>query len=271
MHTLQLEQFSHYLKPRPRDWHKGNAGHVLVIGGDHGYSGAARMAAEAALRVGAGLVSIISHPDHAALLNLTRPEIMCHSPAELSYLLSKIDVIVFGPGLGARTFGHELFDSVIKIGADKPCILDADALNILAEKNIKNSNWILTPHPGEAARLLKTTVQAVQEDRLQAVISLQKKWGGVAVLKGAGTWIAAPNLSPVQCINGNPGMASGGMGDILSGVIGGWMAQGVPLANAAKLGVLIHAMAGDLAAKEGERGMIATDLMPYLRRLSNAD
>lgn len=267
---LKLSQFSGYLKARPRDAQKGQFGHVLIIGGDEGFSGAVRLAAEAALRVGAGLVSVATRPENALILNTTRPEVMGHgvsSTKQLTPLLAKATVIVIGPGLGQSEWAKKLLNTVLK--TQKPLIVDADALNLVAKKPIKNSNWILTPHPGEAARLLKTSVDDIQRDRVSAVTKLQKKYGGVCVLKGAGTLVISTDGNPALCAAGNPGLASGGTGDVLAGVIGAWAGQGVPLFDAAKLGVLVHALAGDLAAKEGERGMIASDLMPYLRRVVN--
>ncbi len=267
---IHLSVYADYLKARPRDWHKGLSGHVLIIGGDIGYSGAPRMAALAALRVGAGLVSVATQPAHAAFLNSNYPEIMCHpvnDATDLEPLMQKADVIVLGPGLGLSAWSKKLWAHVL--AHEATIVLDADGLNLLAEDNRSYDNWVLTPHPGEAARLLGSTVQQIQQDRLEAIKAISKRYGGTCVLKGAGSLVLTPNALPALCDKGNPGMASAGMGDVLSGVIGGLIAQGIPLSDAAKLGVLIHAMAGDLAAKEGERGMIATDLLPYLRRLCN--
>jgi NAD(P)H-hydrate epimerase len=265
-----MAQFSQYLKPRPRDSHKGLFGHVLVVGGDYGFSGATRLTAEAALRVGAGLVSIATRPEHALTLNIMRAEIMCHGirhAKDLMPLLSKATVIVLGPGMGQSSWAKKLFTQVLK--SKKLLVIDADALNLLAKKCLTYTNWILTPHPGEAARLLNMTSDAIQQDRPAAIIKLQKKYKGVSVLKGAGTLILEGDGIPALCDAGNPGMATAGMGDVLSGVIAGLIAQGIPLIIAAKLGVLVHAKAGDLAAKEGERGLIAMDLFPYLRQLVN--
>jgi NAD(P)H-hydrate epimerase len=267
---LQLSSYQQYLKARLRDWHKGLSGHVLVIGGAAGYAGAARMAGMAALRVGAGLVSIATDVQSAPLMNAEWPELMCHGiakPEDLQPLLAKADVIVLGPGLGQSDWAKSLWQQAVR--HDAWLVLDADGLNILGAQPEVRDNWILTPHPGEAARLLDQTTQVIQQDRLEAVKELARRYGGVAVLKGAGTLVAAPNMLPAVCDKGNPGMASAGMGDILSGVIGGLVAQGIPLGEAARLGVILHATAGDMAAKDGERGMIATDLLPYLRRLSN--
>jgi len=268
--NLHLQGFAHYLKPRARDWHKGLSGHVLVIGGELGFSGAPRMAGEAALRVGAGLVSIATRPENAVVMNAAHPELMCHgvsSAEELAPLLDKADILIIGPGLGQSDWAKTLWNAAL--ANDLPKVIDADGLNLLAQQPAVQEQWILTPHPGEAARLLNTTVPEVQQDRLTAIKEMHKRYGGVCVLKGAGSLILAPNALPGLCNKGNPGMASAGMGDVLSGVIGGLLAQGLPLGEAAKMGVCLHASAGDLAAKDGERGMVATDLMPYLRRLSN--
>jgi len=273
MEALQLSQFFEYLQPRLPDSHKGNFGHVLIVGGNLGYSGSVRLAAEAALRVGAGLVTVVTHPEHAAILNATCPELMCRGVEgadDMADLLDKVSVIVIGPGLGMDEWGRNLFDLVLD--SQKPLVVDADGLNILAEDEsiVSRTNWILTPHPGEAGRLLKVDTQEVQSHRLTALKKLQEKFSGVTVLKGAGTLVLSANSSPAICEAGNPGMATAGMGDVLSGVIGSLVAQQVPLLDAAKLGVLLHALAGDLVAKEyGERGMMASDLMPSLQQLAN--
>lgn len=270
MKQIELIQFADKLGPRVRDAHKGMFGHVLVIGGELGYSGAVKMAAEAALRVGAGLVSIATRPQHAAMMNLSRPEIMAHGVASakaLLPLLAKATVVVVGPGMGQSTWAKKLLAAAIK--SKKPLVVDADALTILAKKPVKHAHWILTPHPGEAGRLLKMTQAKVQADRVSAIQQCQKNMGGVCVLKGAGSLILGEEGSLVKCQAGNPGMATAGMGDVLSGVIAGLLAQDFSLFDAAACGVLLHAMAGDLAAREGERGMVATDLLPYLRQLVN--
>lgn len=267
---IQFNSHSDFLKPRTRDWHKGLSGHVLVVGGDLGYSGAPRMAAEAALRIGAGLVTVATRPEHASTINIVCPEIMSHgvlTSKDLEPFVTRADVIILGPGFGQSDWAKNLWEYITQ--QKLPLVVDADALNILSGIERCSENWVLTPHPGEAARLIKTTAQEVQQDRLSAVKQINAQYGGVCVLKGAGSLILAPNSLPFLCDKGNPGMASAGMGDVLSGVIGGLIAQDVPLGEAAKLGVYIHAMAGDLAAKDGERGLIAMDLMPFLRRLSN--
>jgi len=267
---MKLKQFANYLQPRARDAHKGDFGHALIIGGAPGYLGAILLAAEAALRVGAGLVSVATHPDHAKMLSLFRPEIMCHgieSNDQLAELIAKATVLVIGPGLGQSEWSNKLFEQASL--SEKNSIVDADGLNLLAKKPFKKASWILTPHPGEAGRLLKKSSQEIQQERSSAVHLLQQKYDGWIVLKGAGTLVMGPEGSSEICTAGNPGMATGGMGDVLSGVLGGLAAQHIPLDIVAKLGVIMHATAGDLAAKKGERGMIASDLMPYLRDLAN--
>ncbi|MBL6985798.1 MAG: NAD(P)H-hydrate dehydratase [Methylobacter sp.] len=255
---------------RDRCAHKGSYGHVLIVGGDLGYSGAARMAGEAALRVGAGLVSIATRSEHSGLMNLGRPELMCHgveTVEQLSALLAKTSVIVVGPGLGQSAWATSLFNAAI--ASEKPMVIDADGLNLLAKAPVVKSNWILTPHPGEAARLLNCTTSDIQRDRFAAAVSIQANYGGVVILKGAGTLIASEHQLAVAN-TGNPGMASGGMGDVLAGVIAGLLAQGLSLQDAAQQGVYNHGLAADMAAeKDGERGLLASDLMPYLRQLVN--
>jgi NAD(P)H-hydrate epimerase len=255
---------------RNRCSHKGDYGHVLIVGGDLGYTGAARLAGEAALRVGAGLVSVATHGEHAGTLNLGRPELMCHGfkhAKQLAILLEKADVVVLGPGLGQSDWSKELFAAALQF--EKMTVIDADGLNLLAQSPQKKANWILTPHPGEASRLLNCSTAEIQQDRFSAASAIQAKYGGVAVLKGSGTLIASEHEMAVST-TGNPGMASGGMGDVLAGVIAGLLAQGFSLQNAAQQGVFGHGSAADRAVqKGGERGLLASDLMPYLRAWAN--
>jgi len=257
-------------KKRDKDSHKGLFGKVLVIGGDIGMSGAARLACEAALRTGAGLVSLATRYAHASMINTTRPEIMscpAERESEIESLIKKADVIAVGPGLGQSEWAVTLFAAAIN--SKKPLIVDADALNLLAIEHIHSDNWILTPHPGEAARLLETTIEEVQADRFTAVQQLAEKFGGTVVLKGNGSLICSDGITYL-CDKGNPGMASGGMGDVLTGIIASLLAQGLSMTDAANVGVHLHASAGDAAAKgAGERGLLASDLMPSIRRLIN--
>ncbi len=230
------------------------------------------MASEAAARVGAGLISLATREAHAAVISMARPEIMVHGVEKTTQLLPLIDkanVIALGPGLGQSKWALALFAKVLE--SDLPIVVDADALNLLAQEPVQNDHWILTPHPGEAARLLNCKTAEIQSDRFAAAKELQQRYGGVIVLKGSGTVIVDHNGAITVCDAGNPGMASGGMGDVLTGVIAGLLAQGIDLDDAARLGVCLHAAAADEAAWEGERGLLAGDLMPWLRCLVNPD
>jgi len=252
--------------PRARSAHKGAFGHVLVVGGDHGMAGAARLAGEAALRSGAGLVSVATRPEHAAWITAGCPELMCHGVSaarDLTPLLERATVIVIGPGLGRSTWAQSLLAHVLT--TRQPRVVDADALNLLAQDPVRCTHAILTPHPGEAARLTGLDTQTVQADRFAAARAISGRYGGVTVLKGAGTVIHAAGLLPVVCTAGNPGMATGGMGDVLSGVLGALLAQGMALPEAAASGVCLHARAADQAARDGERGMLARDVIAALR------
>lgn len=261
---------------RSRTAHKGDFGHVLAIGGAPGMSGAVRLAGEAALRAGAGLTTIATHPAHAAWLNLTRPELMVAGVADAAALeppIDRADVIAIGPGLDRGPWGRALWSRVRTL--DKPLIVDADALNLLAEEPGRGPDWVLTPHPGEAARLLGCTIPEVAADRFGAVREIQSRYGGVAVLKGAGTLIQGPSpRPPAVCSDGNPGMATAGCGDVLTGILAALRAQGRGLAcdaeEAACTAVCLHAAAGDRAARAGEQGMLAGDLLDCLRAVANA-
>ena len=258
------------LPPRARGAHKGDFGHVLVIGGGPGMPGAARLCGEAALRAGAGRVSVATHPDHAALITASRPELMSHGiPGKraLPPLLGKADVVAFGPGLGQSDWARELYEAVVE--SELPAVWDADALNLLAATPDVAEMRIITPHPGEAATLLGSNTAEIQADRPAALEALAAKYGGTTVLKGAGTLISANSDVPFICTVGNPGMAAPGMGDVLTGVIAAMLAQGLPLSSAAAVGVELHARAGDVAAKAGERGMLASDVLGALQGVAN--
>ena len=258
------------LPRRKRTAHKGDFGHVLVVGGGAGMPGAVRLCGEAALRAGAGRVSIATDPSHAAVLAATRPELMSHavtSTADLDKLLAKTDVIAFGPGLGQTDWARMLYERVA--ADDRAAVWDADALNLLAANPSHAGHRILTPHPGEAATMLDTTGAAVQGDRPAAAQALAERYGGVAVLKGAGTLIASAQHETWLCTSGNPGMAAPGMGDVLTGIMAALLAQGLSIQEAAVAGVEAHARAGDRAAVLGERGMTASDLIEQLRGVLN--
>ncbi len=257
---------------RSRTAHKGNFGHVLIIGGDKGMTGATRLAAEAAARVGAGKISLATRTAHASIINLTRPEIMClgvETTEELTPYLEQFEVIAIGPGLGQSLWARAMLEAVKD--TLKPIVVDADALNLLARTPFRFVHSIITPHVGEAARLLETTTEAIQADRFAAIRALQLRFGGVCILKGAGTLVAEDNGQVNICTAGNPGMACGGMGDVLTGVIAGLLAQGFSIPEAANLGVCLHGNAGDRAAQEGERGLIPSDLFPWIRYYANPE
>jgi len=268
---INYRKLKSLLSPRPANSHKGDYGHVLVVGGEVGYTGAVRMAAEAAARVGSGLVSIATRPEHACVLNSTRPELMVHGIEDekaFQILAERATVIAIGPGLGQSDWAKNLLKYAIESG--QPLVLDADALNLLAAAPQKKDNWVLTPHAGEAARMLGQSCHEIQDDRFTAVAALQEEFGGTIILKGTGTLVYSGERPKLLCIDGNPGMASGGMGDVLTGVVAGLIAQGLAAQDAAALGVCLHAAAGDQAAKAtGQRGLLAGDLMSWVRRLAN--
>jgi hydroxyethylthiazole kinase-like uncharacterized protein yjeF len=285
MRRIDAGELAGALPHRQRDAHKGTSGRVLVIGGGAGMPGALRLAAEAALRSGAGLVTAVGHPDNLIAVTATRPEII-YLPLDpratagadsFDTAIRAADVLAIGPGLGRSDWAQQLWSRALRADG-VPAVVDADALNLLALNPVKlRPDWILTPHPGEAARLLATETSAVQADRPGAARELQSKYGAIAVLKGAGTLVAAGAQGGIElslCDRGNPGMATAGMGDVLTGVIAGLRAQLADSTLAARIGVLVHALAGDSAARSvdgggGQRGLIASDVIAELRRWVN--
>ena len=273
---MDLCQLLDRLPDRPVDAHKNQFGHVMVIGGDHGYGGAALMAVGAALRVGAGLVSLATRPENIGTALCRYPAAMSrgvNSGQALEPLLEKPSVLVVGPGLGQSAWSEQLLQKALATGL--PMVLDADALNIIAAGRLApgawNTNRILTPHPGEAARLLDCDTVEIQQDRFTAVQRLQQKYNATVLLKGSGSLVAGkPELPVAVCPYGNPGMATGGMGDVLSGIIGGLLAQGLSPPMAVELGCSLHAAAADRVAEaQGKRGLLPTDLLPMVRKLLN--
>ncbi len=261
-----------WLKPRRPTSNKGDHGKLLIVGGDHGTAGAIRMTGEAALRAGAGLVRILTRSDNIVPVLAARPELMVQAltPESLEDNLEWADVVVIGPGLGQQKWGRQALQKIENFR--KPMLWDADALNLLAINPDKRHNRLLTPHPGEAARLLNTDVAEIESDRLLSAQRLVKQYGGTVVLKGAGTVVASHEGTLGIVDAGNAGMASGGMGDVLSGIIGALLAQKLPLFEAAAAGCIAHGVAADkLAARYGTRGMLATDLFSTLVRVVNPD
>lgn len=256
-----------WLPERPANAYKGRFGHVLVVAGDRGFGGAGLLAAEAAARSGAGLVSLATRPEHVTAALARCPSVMVHGlihGSELPPLLEAATVIVTGPGIGRGAWGQQMLEQVLASG--KPRVLDADALNLLSSRvAVPADNHILTPHPGEAARLLNCLVPEVEADRMAAAVKLQSIFGGTVLLKGAGTVITSGN-GAVNIVSGsNPGMATGGMGDVLSGVIGALYAQLDDPARAAGLGASVHLAAADHASEtRGFIGLVPNDVIDAL-------
>ena len=246
--------------------HKHGMGHLVVAGGDAGMGGAPLMAAEAALRTGTGLVSLLTRPEHQAAILARRPELMAQDAGDAqraTALLGRASAVVVGPGLGRTPWGERLLR--LALAAGKPTVIDADGLRWLAELELRPMDeLIITPHPGEAAAMLATSTAGIETDRPAAALALAREFNAVAVLKGPGTLCAADELLGL-CAHGNPGMATAGMGDVLAGVIGGLLAQGLNPRRAATLGTCLHGWAADRAAESrGRRGLIATDLFDVI-------
>jgi NAD(P)H-hydrate epimerase len=267
MQPLTRESLAGLIPRRPRDAHKGLFGHVLIVGGQPGMLGAVRLAGEAAYRCGAGLVSVATHPEHASLVSIACPELMTHGVgdgAALHAAAQRATVIALGPGLGTGKWSEMLFHATLDLA--RPMVVDADGLNLLARAPARREDWVLTPHAGEAARLLGVSAGEIQSDRSRAVRGIADRFGGTCVLKGAGTLVAKAGDGAVwRCDAGNPGMASGGMGDVLTGVIAALMAQRLAPFDAARAAVWAHATAGDrCAARIGEAGFLASEVCAAL-------
>ncbi len=256
------------LAPRPRTAHKGRFGHLLVIGGERGMGGAALLTSEMALRGGAGLVSLATRTEHLSAAQTRCPELMSLGLASSNQLLPLIERathLVVGPGLGQGAWGRSLLSAVA--ACDIPQVWDADALNLLAAGVVQlPAAALITPHPGEAARLLGVDTAAVQADRRGAALALAQRFNAVVVLKGAGSLVAAPDGRLRLCDRGHPAMASAGLGDVLAGLLGALRAQGLDAFEAACLGVWLHARAGERVGARG-RGLLASDLIEVVREL----
>ncbi|MFK7864859.1 MAG: NAD(P)H-hydrate dehydratase [Pseudohongiellaceae bacterium] len=292
-HRIDINFVSKYLSARQPSSHKGINGHVIVIGGDTRYGGAAILCAQAALRSGAGKVSVIGRTCHRAPALARCPELMWEGTEDfqsngsegqdqlderLTELMSQATALVLGPGLGRSRWSQYLFNKTLSMSnaTATPVVIDADGLYWLADKmasgGAKSQQWILTPHPGEAATMLGVSTGAVQKDRFATVANLTQNFGGSCLLKGSGSLIChSGSATAVQLSSeGNPGMATAGMGDLLAGVVGALLGQGLSRDEALSCGVCIHGEAGDLAAADkGERGLLASDLLPWLRQLVN--
>jgi ADP-dependent NAD(P)H-hydrate dehydratase / NAD(P)H-hydrate epimerase len=264
------------LPPRPRNFHKGNAGSVGVIGGASGMVGAAVLAGRAALKLGAGKVFLGLLTEHPPYLDYCQPELMLRSPREL-FEAGMITAFAAGPGMGKVKSAEQLLREVLD--ADVPLVLDADGLNLIAASKTlqarlpkRGAPCVLTPHPAEAARLLGCATAVVQADRVQAAIELARRYRAVAVLKGNGSIIASPDETWLINVSGNPGMASAGMGDVLTGMIAALLAQGAAANTAAAAAVWLHGAAADSLARDGfgPVGISAHELIEPARKLLNA-
>ena len=267
---LAADVLTEIARPRLRNSHKGNFGHVLAVGGIEGMSGAIRLCGEAALRSGAGRVTLATASAHASLINLGRPELMVKAMGGENEHLSLPPgdfAVAVGPGLGDTGWSESLLGACLAM--QTPLVIDADGLNLLAKQSqqevVKRDNWILTPHPAEAARLLGCEVLEIQQDRVLSATAIAKRFNASVVLKGCGTIVADPSGEYAICPFGNPGMATAGSGDVLTGIVVALLGQGLSCFDAAKAGVLAHAMAGDLAADQvGEVSLIAGDIITHL-------
>ncbi len=258
------------LPPRQACTHKGQNGKALIVGGNEGMGGALILCASACARSGAGLSAAMTHPDNVTAMLTITPEVMSTSGNKQHLFEERIewcDALALGPGLGRDAQAQQIMQRLSSLKVPK--VWDADALYFLAHNPSYDAQRIITPHPVEAARLLGCEVEEVEQDRFAAIRQLQQRYGGVVVLKGAGTLVDDGKAIAV-CLQGNPGMARGGMGDVLTGIIVALLAQKIPLADAAKLGVWLHSSAADLNTKShGQRGLLASDLLPHLRELLN--
>jgi ADP-dependent NAD(P)H-hydrate dehydratase / NAD(P)H-hydrate epimerase len=286
--TTQLLGLSDCLATLPQraiDAHKGHCGHLLVIGGDngtgYGYGGAPIMAAQMALRSGAGLVSLATQPVFVSAALARQPELMVagiENGQALLPLLDRATGIVIGTGLGQSAWSEQLLYQVLD-NVSIPLVLDADALRLLSQTRFKELSavergqrkWVLTPHPGEAAALLDCSTDEIQIDRFAAAQAIQQQYGGAVVLKGAGTVVVTSRGEQYLCDAGNAGMASGGMGDVLSGLVGALLVQGMECDDAAMLATILHSSAADKAlSSTGLRSLLATDLIAEVQLLLNS-
>jgi hydroxyethylthiazole kinase-like uncharacterized protein yjeF len=271
LRRLTHEDITRVLPQRPRQSHKSQFGRVLIIGGGVGMPGAVRLAAEAALRVGAGLVTAASLPEHLPVIVGQRPEVMFKALPNADAVkdaMEVADVIALGPGLGRESWAKNVLAAVF--AARRPqqrLVVDADALNLIAAGHgpSRVEDWVLTPHPGEAARLLGIGIAEVQADRLAALAALCAKRGGTVVLKGATSLVGRSGEVPRLCDRGNPGMSVPGMGDVLTGAIAGLLAQSADVFNSTAAAVYAHAVAGDRCARLGVRGVLALEVAQELR------
>lgn len=263
---ITKEYVNTFIKERTKEIHKGNCGHVLIMAGSKGMAGAAILSARGALRAGAGLVTVAISEELFPIIQMGVPEATCISKDDFPIDLAKYDAVAVGPGLGDDEKNEYLIKSMLK-EYEGIFILDADGLNLIAKmKSLESlreskAKLIITPHPGEAARLLGMSAAEINLDRQKSALRLVEETGAITVLKGAATVVATPEGKTYINTTGNPGMATGGSGDVLTGVIASLSGQGLDPEAAATAGVFLHGMAGDKAAEAlGEYGLIASDI-----------
>ena len=273
--TTAPELLRQALSPRPRNFHKGRAGSVGVLGGAHGMVGAAVLAGRAALKLGAGKVFLGLLSDHPPSVDYGQPELMLRAPRELLEA-GMITTFAAGPGMGTAKSAEQVLREVLD--ANVPLVLDADALNLIAASKTLQARLpkraapsVLTPHPAEAARLLGCAIADVQADRMKAAAELAQRYRAVSVLKGNGSIIATAEGSWLINASGNPGMASAGMGDVLTGMVAALLAQGANARDAASAAVWLHGAAADAlaGAAKGPIGISASEVTDEARRLLN--
>lgn len=274
-HLLQESMVKQLIPLRKNDAHKGMFGSVAIIGGDTGMVGAVLLAARAALYCGAGRVYAAMLSNSAPGVDVYQPEIMLCSPLAISQL-SQLECVVIGPGLGQSTAAVELLE--FWLSQNIAMLLDADALNLIASHLhlaslviSRNAETVITPHAGEAARLLNTNSEHIQQNRTESALELARFLQVTCILKGAGTVCAQHNGICFINTTGNVGLASGGTGDVLSGIIGSLMAQGLTALDAAKLGVYLHGAAADALVEigVGQVGMTASEVIIEARNVIN--
>lgn len=270
----QTHSVAYWLDKQPKRAkyaHKGNTGTALLIGGNQSMMGAIQLAGYACLKAGSGFTKVVTQNEHIQSLTAQTPELMCYDDEDLSGLLERANAIALGPGLGLDDWSQNLFQSVFnwQVQHHTPMVLDADALKWLANQSPTmppNPNWVLTPHPGEAAKLLNISTQEVQSDRFKSIKALHQRYGGVIVLKGNGSLIFDGKRMEL-CPLGNPGMATGGMGDVLTGIIVSHLCQGLSTFDAACLGVYQHAKAADDYVEiYSQYSLTPSDVISYLYR-----
>ena len=275
-YLLDTEKSLLKLKNRKGDAHKGDFGHVLVIGGDKGFGGAAILASKAAVFSGAGLVSLATRSIHVEAALSSCPELMVNgieSGQDVEEILAKSTVVVLGPGLGQSAWSEQMLQRTFMEARKRnlPVVLDADGLNLLTKLKLKSGiprKMIITPHPGEAARLVNQEVNKIQEDRFKSVTALEKKFRSVSVLKGSGSLVCYKRNGKQRigvCEAGNPGMAKGGMGDVLAGLIGSFLSQGLGLVEATEVAVDLHSKSADIASLELGMTITPTDVIRNIR------